>query len=156
MVRRRLRWLALAALLAVPAAAGSADRRPPEQARARMEHHLREAEGLMGHFETILAGDCVRFDSAEDWTAYLDAELDRMVLLLAHLEQAWFEAKQTTDDEVRRAAKAPRRRREEARALVEKLDACAAQHEAAFSPMTLWERIEGQLPDRRAAIALPE
>lgn len=156
MALRPPRWLVLAALLAVPATAWSADRRPTEQARARVEHHLREAEDLTRHFETVLAGDCVRFDSAEDWTAYLDAELDRMVLLLAHLEQAWLEAKQTADDQVRRAAKAPRRRREEARALVEKLDGCAAQHQAAFSPMTLWERIEGQLPERRAAIALPE
>ena len=47
-----------------------------------------------------------------------------MVLLVAHLDEAWTEAKRTSDKEVRRAAKAPRAQVSEAQNLVTKLRTC--------------------------------
>ncbi|HEU4439580.1 MAG TPA: hypothetical protein VFT36_10020, partial [Methylomirabilota bacterium] len=76
-------------------------------------------------------------------------------LLLANLEQAWIEAKSTGDDDVRRAAKAPRRRADQARALLDKLSGCASANGASIFPRELWRRIEREVPRRRAEIALP-
>ncbi|HXH85135.1 MAG TPA: hypothetical protein VNN07_19660, partial [Candidatus Tectomicrobia bacterium] len=115
----------------------AAERESAEQARARMEHHLRVAADLIRHFERVQAAECPRFASADEWTSYIDAEVDRVVLLLAHLEQAWVEAKRTKDDAVRRAAKSPRRRRGEAHALLAKFRGCAEAHGASLSPDAL-------------------
>jgi len=82
--------------------------------------------------------------------------VDRVVLLWAHVEQAWIEAKQTGDDDVRRAAKAPRRRLEDARALLDKMQTCAADNGASFSQGTVWRKIEREVPRRQAQIALPQ
>jgi hypothetical protein len=144
---------ALALLTAIPAWA--ADELTAEQARPRVAHHLREAGGLARHFEGVLAAGCPRFATAEEFDAYLDAELDRVVLLLAHLEEAWAEAKRTGDDDVRREAKAPRRQVERAHALLDKLQGCAGEHGRTIAPMSAWRRVEREVPRRQAAIALP-
>ena len=142
--------LALVALFAASAIAAT-----PVEPRARVEHHLHEAAQITKHFEDVLAGVCPHFGSRAEWKRYFDGEVDRVVLLLAHLEQAWLEAKRTGDDDLRRSAKAPRQRSEQARALVDKLQTCAEQHGAGFAPMTLWLRIEREVPKRQAEIALP-
>ena len=81
--------------------------------------------------------------------------MERATLLVAHVEQAWVEAKRVGDDDVRRAAKAPRRRLGEARGAIEKLQTCAADNGASFSPLAVWNRIEREAPRRQDAIALP-
>ena len=128
----------------------------PEEARVRVEHHLRHVEDLVSHFQTMLAASCRRFDSLEAWDTYVNAETDRLVLLMAHLEQAWVEAKRTGDDDVRRAAKAPRRQSDQLRQLMDKLTTCAEVNGAAFAPATIWRRIEREVPRRQAEIALPQ
>ena len=60
------------------------------------------------------------------------------------------------DATLRREAKAPRRRVAEGRQLVETLQACAAQNRASFDPLSVWLRIEREIPRRQAEIALPE
>lgn len=151
-------WLAGVLLLGalIAPAAGREPQRPVEVARARMEHHLREVHDLTDHFERVLARECPRFATSQEWGAYLDGEIDRVVLLMAHLEQAWIEAKHTGDDEVRRTAKAPRRRVERAHALLDKLSGCAQDHGAPLSPGAVRRRIERELPRRQAEIALPQ
>jgi hypothetical protein len=86
----------------------------------------------------------------------MDGEVDRLVLLMAHLEQAWAEAKTTSDDEVRRAAKAPRDRVDEARALVDKLRRCANAHGTTLELEPLWRDMERQVRQRQAEIRLPQ
>jgi len=163
--RGRLYWetmrptlAAAVLLLAVLAGDGIArePERPAEVARARMEHHLSHVHRLTEHFEGVLGRECPRFASRAEWQTYLEDEIDRVVLLMAHLEEAWVEAKHTGDDDVRRAAKAPRKRADRARELVDKLSGCAEGNGASFSPMSIWRRIEREVPDRQARIALPE
>lgn len=123
--------------------------------RARVEHHLREVETLGRHFEQARAAGCPRFATRREWREYFEAEVDRMVLLLAHFHQAWVEAKGSRDDDVRRMAKAPRRRADEARSLLDHYQGCAADHGTAFSPLAVWNRIEREVPQRQETIALP-
>ena len=146
--------VAVAFILAAPGAAAA--ERTPEVARERVDHHLREVRQIASHFEGVLAHDCPRFASPAEWNAYFDGEIERVVLLLAHVEQAWSEAKQTGDDDVRRYAKAPRKQVDRARTLLDKLQGCASDNGAGFSPMALWRRIEREVPQRRAEIALPQ
>lgn len=152
-----LRLLALTALLvAVAAGPAPGGRRAPEQAQARVDHHLRRAEPLVDHFRALLASGCPRLATRAQWDAYLDAEVDRVVLLLAHLGEAWTEARQTGDDDVRRSAKAPRKQfQRDAPELLRQLQACAAAHGTTV-PMTLRARVEAEVPQRRAEIALPQ
>ena len=82
--------------------------------------------------------------------------MERVVTLMAHLEQAWVEAKATGDDDVRREAKAPRRRVDQARALLDKLQGCAEGNGSQISQGSLWRRIEREVPRRQAEIALPQ
>ncbi len=147
----------LAAYTALALAHGPAraEHRPAEEIRPRVEHHLRAADGLAQHFESVVGAECQRFDSRDGWNAYFDGEVERVVLMMAHLEQAWVEAKRTGDDDVRRAAKAPRRRLEDARQLVGKLQQCANGHGTSFSPAGLWRRIEREVPVRQSDVALP-
>jgi hypothetical protein len=148
----------LVALLvsAPPAAAGeTAGGGGASVAQARVEHHVRQAAALADHFDAVLHEDCPRFATAGEWETWLDAEVDRMVLLVAHVEQAWVEARTTSDDEVRRAAKAPRRRLGESRALADKLSACAAEHGETLPVLSLFQRVERHVPQRQAEIALP-
>lgn len=150
---RALIVAALALAISVPTAAGA--ERTPEAARVRVDHHLREVRQISTHFEGVLADDCRRFSSPAEWKAYFDGEIDRVVLLLAHVEQAWTEAKQTGDDDVRRHAKTPRKQVDRARTLIDKLQRCASANGAEFSPMALWRRIEREVPQRQVEIALP-
>jgi len=127
-----------------------------EQALPRVQHHVREVETISRHFDNVLQTECRRFPTADEWRAYFDGEIDQMVLMMAHLEQAWVEAKRTGDDDVRRIAKAPRRRPDDARALVGKLQECASIHGVSFPPMQVWRRIEREVPRRQTEITLPE
>jgi hypothetical protein len=155
-----MRFMLLAVVLlgaSIAPALAREPHRPPEEARARMEHHLREANQLAGHFDSVMSNGCPRFASPDAWRTYLDGEIDRVVLLMAHLEQAWVEAKHTGDDDVRREAKAPRRRVDQARALFDKLSGCAERNGAEpVSQTAVWRRIEREVPQRQAEIALPE
>ena len=123
--------------------------------RERVGHHLKEAAGLVRHFEEVLGTSCPKFGSRSEWTRYFETEVDRVVLLFAHFEQAWVEAKRTGDDDLRRSAKKPRQRRDQARALVDKLQTCADENGSGFTPLTVWWRIEREVPKRQAEIALP-
>ena len=137
------------------AAVVSAGDRTADEARPRVEHHLLEADQIVRHFESVLAEDCPRFDSLEARRAYIDGEVDRVVLLVAHLEEAWSEAKRTSDKDVRRAAKAPRAQVGQAQSLVTKLQTCMGDGGASLEPRSIWRRVEQQVPRRRAEIALP-
>src|SRR5262249_46218974 len=106
------------------AAIASAGDRTAEEARLRVEHHLLEADQIVRHFERVLADDCPRFDGAAERRAYVDGEVEQVVLLVAHLEEAWSEAKRTSDKDVRRIAKAPRAQVGPAQSLVTKLQTC--------------------------------
>jgi len=126
-----------------------------EEARPRVEHHLLEAEQIVRHFEAVVAEDCPRFDSSAQRRAYIDGEVERVVLLVAHLDEAWSEAKRTSDKEVRRVAKAPRAQVSQAQSLVTKLQTCSGDEGAKLEPLVIWRRIEEEVPRRRAEIALP-
>jgi hypothetical protein len=142
-------------LIAAPVARAGGDR-PADEVRPRVEHHLREASVLADHFDVLLHQDCPRFSSASEWQSYVDSEMDRVVMLVAHMEQAWVEAKTTGDDDVRREVKQQRRRVNEARSLVDKWQGCAQNNGASLDTGSLWRRIERELPRRQAEIALPQ
>jgi hypothetical protein len=149
------RVLALAVVLGLGAAPAIAGDRPADEVRPRVEHHIRQATQLVEHFDTVVRGGCPRFPTPAQWHAYVDGEMDRVILLAAHVEQAWMEAKATGDEEVRRAAKAPRRRLDEARSLVGKLSSCAEANGSTLPTGTLWRRVEREVPLKQAEIALP-
>jgi hypothetical protein len=135
--------------------AGAAERSASE-ARERVTHHLQAVEAVAARLGVVLAEPCPRFQSRPEWEQYQDAQVEDVVLLLAHLKQAWAEAKTVQDEELRREARAPRSRAEEARRLVAKLQNCAAQNDAALDLRGLMNRIEQEVPRRRAEIRLPE
>ena len=148
--------LGILLLAALAAPAWARDERSPAEARVRMEHHLNEVNRLAEHFDSVLAADCPKFGSLQEWNAYFDTEIDRVVLLVAHLEQAWFEATRTGDDDVRRAAKAPRKRLDQARALMDKLQGCAEGNGASVNSQNVRRRIEREVPQKQVEIALPQ
>ncbi len=127
--------------LGIASAAGD---RPADEARPRVEHHLRAAGEIAWEFEDVLAGECPRFASAGEWDAYLDAKVDRVVTFVAHLDQAWAEAKRTGDKDVRRTAKTPRVK-----------VACADGNGTSLVPGAVWRRIEREAERRQSEIALP-
>ena len=137
------------------AAVATAGDRTADEARPRVEHHLLEVEQIARHFEGVIAEECPRFDTATQRRAYIDGEVDRVVLLVAHLEEAWSEAKRTSDKEVRRAAKAPRAQVGQAQSLVTKLQSCVSGDGVSLEPRAVWQRVEREVPRRRAEIALP-
>ena len=146
-------------IVGLPAVVSAGDR-TAEEARPRVEHHLVEAKlveakQIVRHFESVLAEDCPRFDGATERRAYIDGEIERVVLLIAHLDEAWSEAKRTSDKDVRRAAKAPRAQVGQAQSLVTKLQTCVGDGGAKLEPQSIWRRIERAVPSRRAEIALP-
>ena len=151
----RLLAAALSALTVIAAPAFAAAHEPVAEIQPRVDYHLREAALLTQHFEALVAADCPRFASVAEWSAYLTREVDQMLLLAAHVEQAWVEAKRTSDKDVRRAAKAPGRRLDEATQVVDKLSACAQENGTTFSPGPVYRRLERDLPERQAEIALP-
>lgn len=128
----------------------------PDEVRPRVDHHLQQVETLAQHFESVMSADCPRFASTAEWNRYLDGEVERVVLLMAHVEQAWVEAKTTGDDDVRRVAKAPRKRIEQARTLLGKLSGCADANGSSLNQLGLWRRIEREVPQRQVEIALPQ
>src|SRR6266403_5788956 len=151
---RGLAGLMAAQMLGLAAVASAGDR-TADEARPRVEHHLVEAEQIVRHFEGVIAEACPRFDTAAERRAYVDAEVDRVVLLVAHLEEAWSEAKRTSDKDVRRAAKAPRAQVGQAQSLVTKLQTCMGDDGASLEPRAIWRRVEQEVPRRRGEIALP-
>jgi len=151
---RVLAGLIAAQVLGLAAAATAGDR-TADEARPRVEHHLLEVEQIARHFEGVIAEECPRFDTATQRRAYIDGEVDRVVLLVAHLEEAWSEAKRTSDKEVRRAAKAPRAQVGQAQSLVTKLQSCVSGDGVSLEPRAVWQRVEREVPRRRAEIALP-
>lgn len=152
---RRALALSLALLFAAALPVAAADDRPADEIRPRVEHHLRAAADVAGELEPVLAAACPHFASPAAWDAYLDGSVERVVTLIAHLDQAWVEAKRTADKNVRREAKAPRRRLDQAQRLVAKLQACANGNGASFEPGAVWRRIERAVPQRQSEIALP-
>jgi hypothetical protein len=138
--------------LAITVSAGD---RTADEARPRVEHHLIAADQIVRHFENVIAEDCPKLDSAAERRAYIDGEIERVVLLVAHLDEAWSEAKRTSDKDVRRAAKAPRAQVGQAQNLVTKLQTCAGDGDASLEPRTVWRRVEQEVPRRRTEIALP-
>jgi len=151
---RRFLGLIAVQVLGLAAVVWAGDR-TADEARPRVEHHLLEAEQIVRHFESVVAEDCPRFDSAAGRRAYIDGEVDQVVLLVAHLEEAWSEAKRTSDKDVRRAAKAPRAQVGQAQSLVTKLQTCMGDGGASLEPRAIWRRVEQEVPRRRAEIALP-
>ena len=143
-----------AGALTVPLAAET-ETEVPREPLERVQYHLKQAQPLTEHFEAVLREDCPRFASAAGWRAYMQTEVDRMVLLGAHMEEAWVEAKRAVEDEVRRVAKAPRRRLPEVQALIDKFSACAQDNGASLSVGSLFRRLERDVPRRQADIALP-
>lgn len=142
----------LAVGVAVPA---QANREAAADIQPRVDHHIREVGVLVQHFETFVAGACQLFATFDEWNTYAESEIDRMLLLVAHVEQAWVEAKRTGDDDVRRSAKAPRRRMDDAPQILTKLAACAEDNGTTISPVSVYRRIERDLPRRQSEIALP-
>jgi len=63
--------------------------RAPEEARARVQHHLQEVDQLTTYFEGVMGRECPRFGTPAEWREYLDGEVERVVLLLAH--SGWVE-----------------------------------------------------------------
>jgi hypothetical protein len=158
MVRFFTMWITAETLVLIALAWTSvawAGDRTADEARPRVEHHLVEAEQIVRHFETVIAEDCPRFDTAGERRAYIDGEVDRVVLLVAHLEEAWSEAKRTSDKDVRRAAKAPRAQVGQAQSLVTKLQSCVSGDGVSLEPRAIWRRVEQEVPRRRTEIALP-
>src|SRR5215471_6065234 len=151
---RRFAGLIALQVLGLAAVVAAGDR-TADEARPRVEHHLLEADQIVRHFESVIAEDCPRFDSRAARRAYIDGEVDRVVLLVAHLEEAWSEAKRTSDKDVRRAAKAPRAQVGQAQSLVTKLQTCMGDGGASLEPRAIWPRVEQGVPRRRAEIALP-
>jgi len=127
----------------------------PREPLERVQYHLKQAQPLAEHFEAVLREGCPRFASPAEWRAYMQRETDRMVLLGAHMEEAWAEARRAVDDDVRRVAKAPRRRLPEVQALIDKYSACAQDNGATLSVGPLFRRLERDVPRRQADIALP-
>jgi hypothetical protein len=147
---RSITGLALIGLLTTSVAAEA-----PADVRARVDYHVRQATELAEHFDDVIKSDCPRFGNSGEWQAYVDDEISRMVLMAAHVEQAWVEAKTTGDDEVRQAAKVPRKRLSGARPLLSKLQSCAEDNGATLSVASVWQRIDREVPRRQAEIALP-
>jgi hypothetical protein len=149
----RVAWLVV--LLLVTASPASANREAAADIQPRVEHHVREVNLLIQHFEGFVAGDCPRFTTPAEWDSYAEAEIDRMLMLAAHAEQAWAEAKRTGDDDVRRFAKAPRRRLDDAPLILTKLATCAETNGVRLEPASVYRRLERDLPRRQSDIALP-
>ncbi len=147
--------MAAAALVLAAGPAVAAGDRPAAEVEPRVAFHVRQANALADHFDALLGGACPRFPTRDEWDAYVEREIDRVVLMVAHVEEAWSEAKTTPDDDVRREAKAPRRRVRAAIPLADKLHACAESNGARLDGGALWRRVEREVPRRRAEIALP-
>jgi hypothetical protein len=146
--------LIVAVILGHPVTAG-ANREAAADIQPRVDHHVKEVNAHIRHFEAFVAGECPHFGTVQEWNTYADGEIDRMLLMVAHAEQAWVEAKRTGDDTVRQSAKAPRRRLDDAPQILNKLVTCAEGNGVSLSPGVVYRRIERELPRRQSEIALP-
>ncbi|MGH6689433.1 MAG: hypothetical protein ACREF4_01950 [Gammaproteobacteria bacterium] len=147
--------LLVAALALGVAVSADANREAAADIQPRVDHHIRELGVLVQHFEAFIVAECPRFATVAEWNAYAEGEIESILLMVAHAEQAWVEAKRTGDDDVRRSAKAPRRRLDEAPQILHKLVTCAESNGARLSPGSVVSRIERELPRRQSEIALP-
>jgi len=95
---RLLAVLIAAQVLGSAAVTTAATGRPTRHAREWSIIYL-EAEQIVRHFERRDRRGIPRFDTVPSDGAYVDGEVDRVVLLVAHLEEAWSEAKRTSDKE---------------------------------------------------------
>ena len=86
---------------------------------------------------------------------YAAGGIDKVGELVAAYRQAWREARRTEDEELQRAARAPREQVHRAKALVDKLRHCAGESGDALAPLELWRRLERDVPRRQAEIQLP-
>src|SRR5437016_4445063 len=123
-----VRYVTALALIGLFATSGAAE--APTDVRARVDYHVRHATELAEHFDDVIKRDCPRFSTSSEWQA-------------------------SGDDEVRQAAKAPRKRLSEARPLLSKLQTCAENNGATLSVASVWHRIDREVPRRQAEIALP-
>jgi hypothetical protein len=154
MVMRFFIVLAGALMLLAPGLA-RANREAAADIQPRVDHHIKEVNAQIEHFQAFVSGKCPQFGTAQEWNTYAEAEIDRMLLMVAHAEQAWVEAKRTGDDTVRQSAKAPRRRLDDAPQILNKLSTCAENNGVTLSPGSVYRRIERELPRRQSEIALP-
>ena len=143
------------ALVLVAPALARANREAAADIQPRVDHHIKQVNAQIEHFQAFVATECPHFGTVQEWNTYADAEIDRMLLMVAHAEQAWVEAKRTGDDLVRQSAKAPRRRLDEAPRILDKLVTCAENNGVTLSPGSVYRRIERDLPRRQSEIALP-
>src|SRR5213594_1834581 len=109
---------------------------------------------VLGLAALVSAGDRTASEARPRVEHHL-IEAEQVVLLVAHLEEAWSEAKRTSDKDVRRAAKAPRAQVSRAQNLVTKLQTCMGDGGASLESRVIWRRVEQEVPRRRAEIALP-
>ena len=91
------RLLVAALLFVVASAVTTVEAQTVEEVRTRVDHHLREADQIIRHFEDVVRADCPRFASRDEWRQYFDGEVDQATSLVAHVEQAWIEAKRVGD-----------------------------------------------------------
>jgi hypothetical protein len=127
----------------------------PLTPRERLDHHMKQVADLGTHFERLLREPCPRFPSPAAWQTFIDGEVERAVLLAAHLKEASAAAKATGDEVAVRLAKAPQRRTEDAYALAAKLQNCADDNGSTLDLWSIARRIEREVPQRRAEIRLP-
>src|SRR5262249_57057398 len=87
-LRRVALAAAVVAVLGIPAAF-AAGRKPAPEVMPRVQYHLGEIDTLTQHFEDVIGSPCPHFASSADWDSYFDGEVDRVGLLVAHVNQAW-------------------------------------------------------------------
>src|SRR5207253_8020626 len=75
------------------------------EARVRVDHHLEAVDSVASRLGAVLVEPCPRFSGAAEWSQFEAARVNDVVLLMAHLEPAWIEAKAVKDDTLRREAK---------------------------------------------------
>src|SRR5207244_12474039 len=79
----------IAAQVLGSAAVATAGDRTADEARPRVEHHLLEVEQIARHFEGVIAEECPRFDTVAQRRAYIVAEVDNGVVLVAQRGEDW-------------------------------------------------------------------
>lgn len=145
--------------LALPSAAAEGPAAPEgsaaRRAEARLAFHLARAEALREALAPDVYGPCRRFESPAAWNRYLAGLVDQGITFVAHLEEAWREAKRADDPALRARVKAARRRMlvGDPVRLVRKLVSCAARNGSPLDLWTLWTRAAAEEPRRRGEVA---
>src|SRR5437899_5096390 len=88
-----VRYVTALALVGLFATSGAAE--APTDVRTRVDYHVRHATELAEHFDDVINRDCPRFSNSGDCQAYDDDAVGRMLLVGAHVDQVWVEAKTT-------------------------------------------------------------